>query len=140
MQLLSSQIIRNDDEGKGHYGASRYHGTHKGVDFVVTPGQVIKAPESGYIKRIKNPSAKDSRQHGFLFIGDSGLEVTVFYADLTAAVGEVVKKGNKIAIAQDISALYGLPDMKPHIHVETVKDGVRFDPMEVFTDTSKKKS
>jgi len=47
----------SDGMGKGHFGASRAGGkrTHKGTDYTAKVGQKIKAPMSGYVKRIAVP-------------------------------------------------------------------------------------
>ena len=55
--------IRVDAGGDGHYGASRRRsdGTryaHKGTDFSGTPGQPVRVPIGGILKRKAKPYSK----------------------------------------------------------------------------------
>lgn len=138
MSILSNIIIRNDSEGSGEYLSSRGSRKHYGVDFVVSKGQEVFAPEDGVLVRIAYPDANDLRKEGFLFKGNSGVEFKVFYCSpISSMIGDSISKGTTIAIAQSVSELYGLPNMTDHIHVETRRDGSRFNPMDYFNQKKK---
>ena len=111
--------IRVDRAGDGHYGASRNQGrrTHRGVDYICSPGQSIVAPITGRIIREAWPYAKDRRYTGFL-IRNGILEIKVFYCKLLPGmVGRSVNRGDDIAVAQNIAQKYK-GGMIPHVHLE----------------------
>lgn len=121
--IKGKQVIRDDSEGSGHFGASRGSRKHNGVDIVVIPGEDIIAPDSGVIVR-KASADSNKNYEGFLFKSDSGYEAKAFYLDLDEnLIGKRVSKGQKIGVAQDVSQKYNLPNMLPHIHVEIYRNG-----------------
>lgn len=132
-RLLNIMSIRNDAGGSGRYGASRDGGKrkHNGVDYSVKEGQEIKAPEDGLLVRKSYPYANDLRWEGFLFKGDSGKQLKVFYAKpLEALIGKRVKAGQTLATAQNIGNKY--QGVTPHIHVEAYVNNERINPETIF--------
>lgn len=130
--FLRVQKIRNDAKGSGYYLAKRGARKHYGVDFLVSEKENIYAPENGVLKGVRYPNKNDYSYSGFEFLGDSGTVYKVYYniPDYDK-VGKRVRKGSKIAIAQDISKKYG-GEMKPHIHVETYLNGLNVNPENIL--------
>ncbi len=113
----TGQGLRNDPLGLGFYGAPRGNNRkHGGCDFLCVPGQDVVCPiESGKIVRVAYPY-NDQNFKGVLIEGRY-LSVKLFYCDpWTHMLGKRVKRGEVVAIAQDISARYG-KEMEPHIHL-----------------------
>ncbi len=112
----------SDPMGKGHFGASRGTRTHKGTDYTATVGQKIKAPMSGFVKRVAIPysSGKDHKLlRGVEIIGADGHKCKIWYMSLEAnIVGSMVTAGQ-----EDIGTLLTLQNrhgkkITEHVHVE----------------------
>jgi len=119
--------IRVDAGGSGHYGAPRskinslgrtIRYRHDGTDYACKPGQDVKAPMTGIIVRRARPYA--NKNYDGVVIEAKRLAVKMFYVALDEAlIGRIVKVGDVIGQAQDISKKY--PLVTPHIHVQIVK-------------------
>lgn len=119
LKFVENQRIRNDRQGKGHYGASRSSGTreHKGIDIVTIPGEAIVAPENLKIVRRARPSTEGGLD-GLLIELEDGRRYKLFYVAPVAYSGNY-EKGKTIAIAQDMLSYYGPNSgMINHMHVE----------------------
>lgn len=130
--IVTPLSIRSDSQGDGHYGSRRSGGArkHNGVDLLISEGQSVFAPFDGVIERVAYPYASDKRWKGFLLASDDiGLKIKVFYVTLVVAVGQRVKKGERIAVAQAISKKYSA-SMKDHIHVEVHLNNIATDPID----------
>ncbi len=128
-----AEIRTNDPTGDGNYLASRngQKGAHKGVDIVVNEGDAIYAPFSGQITRYPYPYPGDKNYTGIELVGTSH-KLKVFYVRPLVKIGERVRKGQKIATAQDISKKYSSA-MKNHIHAEIYnKSGTNIDPTQIL--------
>lgn len=122
-----------DPFGCGTFGASRSGGSrkHKGIDFVASPGESIFSPISGKITRYAIPYADDSRYKGIEIQNDS-YTAKMFYLTPAVAIGAIVTAGQKIGIAQNISAKYGA-SMTNHVHFEVYdKNGTLLNPTNSF--------
>lgn len=122
-----------DPFGCGTFGASRSGGSrkHKGIDFIASPGESIFAPISGKITRYAIPYADDTRYKGIEIQNDSHT-VKMFYIMPAVAVGTIVATGQKIGVAQNISAKYGA-SMTNHVHFEVYdKKGTLLNPTNSF--------
>lgn len=116
--------VRVDSGGDGHYGARRsrtnsdgsitYY-AHKGTDFLGTPGQPVKAPIGGIIRRKANPYAK-GEYSGCLIAGKKGVCRMFYFNPNPDLIGKPVKEGEVIGVMQDISKKY--KKVKPHVHVQ----------------------
>lgn len=126
--VLPKTLRECDNGGCGYFGASRDNGTriHKGQDYIVKEGQYIYAPFDGYIERGANPYVDDLRYKGFVFNFENGVKMKVFYAE-PINMGGRFKKGDIIAIAQNISLKY--PNVQNHIHVEIENNGIVENPI-----------
>lgn len=109
-----------DAYGSGHFGASRDGGarTHQGVDYIAEAGQAVLAPISGFVTKIGLAYAGD-QQLRFVEIDNPALKVTarVFYVEPNVAVGQPVRLGTPVGLAQTLQARYpgGITD---HVHLE----------------------
>lgn len=129
--------IRSDAAGHGHYGAPR-GGTrrHDGVDYEIKPGAEVYAPCTGRITRFTRPYAglaysgvEIEARSGVLILFYikpclySGAGGVLQYSQ-SEIVGQVVREGDVIGIAQDVTAKYPGSGMTPHIHLRISS----FDP------------
>ena len=120
--------IRMDGSGDGHFGARRTRNDgkvypHGGIDEKCEPGQPIYAPCDSVYERIAYPYSGNRKYTGGVFRSEKVI-VKCFYFSPETKAGELVKKGDIVGIAQDISVRYNTPDtphekrMTPHIHTE----------------------
>ena len=118
MNLRPVWGICNDRRGTGHFGALRGNRKHASTDFECIPGQAVKCPiDGGILIREHRPYKNDSGYSG-LVIESERLTIRIFYCKVfPGLVGKPGKRGQTIAIVQDISGKYG-QDMTPHIHLE----------------------
>lgn len=115
--------VRSDAGGDGHYGASRtktingktVRYAHRGTDFEGTPGQPVKAPIGGIIKRKAKPYSS-GHYSGCLIVGRKGMCKMFYFEPNPDLIGGVVSKGDIIGVMQDISKKYAI--VTPHVHVE----------------------
>jgi hypothetical protein len=123
LQMLEGpMIIRSDALGDGHYLAPRGNRLHQGVDYVVTPGEHILLPWSGYLVREAKPYS-DSSLTGCV-IQSKDMILKVFYVKpFMHLVGHQLPAGTVFALADDVRIKYG-SKMTPHIHVEVVSINV----------------
>jgi murein DD-endopeptidase MepM/ murein hydrolase activator NlpD len=115
--------VRVDAGGDGHYGASRTKTVngktaryaHRGTDFSGTPGQPVKAPIGGVIKRKAKPYSI-GEYSGCLIVGKKGMCKMFYLEPNPDLIGKPVRQGDVIGVMQDISKKYA--GVTPHIHVE----------------------
>lgn len=123
-----------DPQGCGYFGARRTHGTHKGIDIVTLPNQLIKSPISGEITRYPFPDGSDLSKTGIEIINDT-YKVKIFYVTPIISIGKKVSIGQTIATAQNITTKYGA-GMTNHAHVEVYKkqgtNWALIDPTNLF--------
>lgn len=113
--------IRRDEQGDGGFGTSRKppYNVHYGIDLVVSLGQPVFAPFPGTIKLITKALKDKDGFTGVKIETSNGLLVDVLYITPAVKEGQVVKVGQLIGYAQDITKAYGkIPEMRNHIHVE----------------------
>lgn len=109
-----------DAYGEGAFGASRDGGQreHIGVDYVSDAGQTVVAPISGFVTRIGHPYANDNTLR-YVEITNPALRLSarVFYVQAKVVVGQAVRLGSPIGVAQTLQARYprGITD---HVHLE----------------------
>lgn len=121
MVSTTDNVVRVDNAGSGYFGACRGDRFHNGIDECCTPGQWVKAPVHGRVIRHAYPYA--DRSYDGVLIRNPDMAVKIFYFEPDDWImGTVVKAGDRIGIAQDISKRYPGQGMKPHIHVEALVD------------------
>ena len=148
--------MRNDDAGKGHFGARRIdedgnYRSHEGVDIKGKAGETttkVLAPISGRLERgypYKEGYGGFNAGAGTKINGESffyetarlvagdGVVVEVFYVKLDSnQVGEYVEAGDPIGQMQAVSTRYPNEGMTDHVHVEAKVDGVLMDPTKLL--------
>ena len=112
--------IRVDPEGDGNYGASRGVRRHNGVDYLCEEGQNIVAPFDMIILRIANPKSNCPLSGIEWQRGKSTGKLFYFKPDVHM-IGDAVKQGEYIGIAQSVSDWYKLNKMLDHIHFQVDK-------------------
>ncbi len=136
---------RNDDEGKGWFGAPRVGGTHKGTDILANPGDPIVSPIEGKVENrlmvysdgitSKKPWLKVFRSVHIRGTGPyKGMLVKLYYVDGKGPrIGEKVKAGTTVlGLLQNVGKDHRAPRMKPHVHVRVEWNGVEIDPATVL--------
>ncbi len=135
--------IRGDDGppyGSGDFGASRGGRRHEGVDIEAEPGVSVVSPVSGRVT-VGDPYGDDPVKRDIYqsvrIETEDGSVVKVFYVKPGAAIqnGALVKAGQPIGTAQDLSRIYPPKDggrMTNHVHVEVWKNGRRRNPTGVL--------
>ncbi len=109
-----------DAYGSGAFKASRDGGErqHQGVDYVAAAGQAVWAPISGLVTKIGYAYGDDPGLR-YVEIENPALKISarVFYVAPEVQVGQVVRLGTPIGIAQTLQARYpgGIVD---HVHLE----------------------
>lgn len=94
-----------DAWGDGDFGASRGGRSHKGVDYLASPGERGGSPCDGVIRRIGRCYG-DTDEYKLVEITTDGALVRLFYMDPNLALGDTVQIGDTIGYAQDISKRY----------------------------------
>ena len=108
--------IRSDSAGDGHYGSPRGSRLHEGIDFECVPCDGIFMPVTGKLKRVAYPYSDKS--YSGVIINSDWCDIKMFYfePDLDL-IGKVVRQGDIIGKAQDITIRYPDQGMTPHIHL-----------------------
>lgn len=123
-----------DEQGCGHFGASRGHRKHKGIDLEADNGSIIKAFSSGKVTKIGFPYRQDDpkRKH-FRYVqvtNSEGHDFRYFYISPVVELHEFVEKGEPLGMLQDLTRVY--PDITPHFHFEVKVNNYLVDPHPYF--------
>ena len=124
------ELRDRDETGNGWYGAKRGAKKHKGTDYVVIPGENIYACTDGLIRL--GTVYKDSPKMKLVEIKNNTYRVQQMYVLPTVKTGDIVKKGQIIGTAQDVSKFHSSNKMKPHVHVSVWKNGLLTDPEQII--------
>jgi len=142
---LDEPEIRSDAEGDGTYGAKRGSRKHAGVDLCCEKGAQILSPVHGRVTKIGYPygsgkgGANDSSGHEtYRYVQittDPGTPERkhhrIFYVSPMVKVGQTVRIGAQIAVAQDVSERYDTDEkesvMMPHVHYEIMDKAKKFE-------------
>lgn len=125
-----AEFIRGvDAHGCGDYPCPRGDRVHNAIDYAITPGDPVRAPISGRIKRFGRPYFDDTRYTLVVIEGEDALLLKVFYITPSVQVGDFVRAGEIVGTAQDISLRY--PGITPHLHCEAYVNGRRTNPEEL---------
>ncbi len=131
--------LRGEDVyGAGAFGASRGGGArrHRGADYIAAPGEVVRAPIAGVVQRIGFAYRGDERyRYVELTSEDQTRDVRVLYVGPLVELGAVVRAGEPIGRAQDLSRRYprGITN---HVHVEMRENGALADPAALLPEAA----
>lgn len=112
--------IRVDPEGDGNYGTPRGDKIHRGIDYLCDDDQTIVAPFDMFIDRVSFPK-DDKKMSGIAWTKGKSTGRMWYFMPYKTFLGTQVYKGMPIGRAQSVSAYYGLPLMKDHIHFQVNK-------------------
>lgn len=122
MRNPTGMQIRSDPAGRGEFGARRGNRVHLGVDFLCVPGQEVVSSITGRASRIVYPY-RSTRYQGIEIVNELFIcHILYILPDKEILArdenfGALIKEGDVIGIAQDISGKYPNMDMEPHVHV-----------------------
>ena len=95
---------------------------------IAEPGEIVRAPIAGVVQRIGFAYRGDER-YRYVELSDASAQraVRVLYVGPLVELGAVVRAGDPIGRAQDLSVRYprGITN---HVHVELKQGGVLGDP------------
>jgi len=114
----------HDAYGDGNFGASRSGGSrrHKGVDYACREGDICVSPVDGVVQRLGRAYADSDL--GSIHIQGTGIYwpyyLKILYAAPDVAIGQVVKRGQRIGVCQNVAEYHagGGGEMKNHLHLE----------------------
>lgn len=128
LKLLKNHSIRNDANGKGHYGAPRGTRKHNGVDLLAKDGEDVKLNVQATVKRVGYAYEGDKNYNSYHLDLGGGVTLKLLYmAPMYKKIGSVIPANSIIGQMQDVSKKWG-GGMKCHLHVEILKDGVNINP------------
>jgi murein DD-endopeptidase MepM/ murein hydrolase activator NlpD len=122
--------LRGEDSyGSGSFGATRDggHRVHDGADYVAAPNTIVYSPISGEVTKLGYAYAKNTALR-FVEITNSvsSLVSRVLYVDPSVKPGDVLKAGDPIGVAEDLSKRYrGITN---HVHVQIAVGRNWLDP------------
>lgn len=124
--------MRNDDQGQGHFGASRGSRQHHGIDFACLPGSEILSPVIGIVTKLGYPYGEgeghpgDSDPYRYVEITRLRHRHRLFYIDPIVDIGQQISIDQPIGIVQDLTRRY--PGMTTHCHYEIMDGDDYLDP------------
>jgi len=133
--------IRSDRQGHGAFGAPRGSRTHNGIDYVANAGDYVCSPVTGIITKYGYPYPDDlSYRYVEITSEPDQLRHRLFYTSMlyVLQIQSKVKKGEIVALVQDIAARYPADDPKDaminHVHYEIRRpDGTYMNPEDFDT-------
>lgn len=124
----------SDPMGQGHFGASRGHRKHQGIDYVFAPETGLMSPVTGVVTKLGYPYSRDLSFRYVEVTDEDGYKHRFFYVLPGVAVGDQISEGDVIGFVQDIAIKWG-NGMKNHIHYEIMVPGAErqyVDPEEFW--------
>lgn len=112
----------SDPMGSGHYGASRGHRKHMGIDYCASPGTMIVSPVHGKVTKLGYPYAQDTSFRYVEITSLDGHRHRLFYVSPSVTLGDLVGEKDVVGYCQDIATKWG-NGMKNHIHYEIMVPG-----------------
>ena len=124
MTFWSASNIRTDAGGSGEFGAPRtkfkngklIKYRHEGIDFKCEVGEAIPSPCAGKVVRIAYPYADDLKYQGLLLDARRCQMMMFYLMPFRDIIGSIVRMGDLLGTAQDISKKY--EKVTPHIHLQ----------------------
>ncbi len=121
-------MIRNDDFGEGHFGASRADGkrVHRGLDIAGGIGAPVIAAKSG---RVSHAGPRGDYGNLVILSHPGGFETRYGHlSEVSAREGYWVRRGDLIGfVGKTGNAKW--PNVIPHLHFEVRKGAKALDPM-----------
>lgn len=134
---MAEKVIRSDSAGDGRFGARRGSRTHRGVDYVCKPGELVYSPVSGVVSKLGFPYGDDLRWRYVEIRDDDKNRHRLFYCRPAVVKHQIVSKGEVVAEADDVTERYPNQGMTPHIHYELIDSmGEYIDPEEFWNERS----
>lgn len=103
---------------------------HRGVDVGAEPGTAVRASADGTVRFAGSVAGNRtvSVDHG------GGLVTSYSYlGSIAVTEGQTVSRGRELGTVGDGHPMQDLP---PHVHLSARRDGVYFDPLELYVGTS----
>jgi murein DD-endopeptidase MepM/ murein hydrolase activator NlpD len=121
-------IREQDSKGSGYFGAPRGAETHKGADFVGTPGDPVVAVQGGTVLYVGRATAKDLSLRYIEIDGGDGYVSRQNYVSPDEGVkrGMQLYAGQRIGTQQSLQSLY--PGITEHVDVKIRFNGEWMDP------------
>ncbi len=120
----------HDSHGKGYFGAPRGDHTHKGVDFVATAGDPVRAFMGGVVSKLGFPYA-DRPDFRYVEVRRANADcVRYFYVSPTVAVGDQINAGDMLGTSQQLP----YEGIIQHYHLECIVKGEHCDPIRYLCD------
>jgi len=116
-----------DTFGSGHYHAPRGNRLHNGIDFIVIPKASVLSLACGKVTKIGYPYGDDLSFRYVQVTDKDGVDCRYFYVSPSVVVGDTVRRGVKVGIAQDLSTRY--KGITPHIHFEVKRNNTFLEPV-----------
>ena len=120
---LDDMVIRNDEAGKGHFGADRGDRQHQGIDIKASPGASVRSLVSGTVIR---PGTVYNGNPEFTLVwiqADDGTVVGLYYVESELVAGDRIEAGMAVGTAQNIAEHHG-GGMENHVHIEVRPNGI----------------
>jgi hypothetical protein len=136
--------VRNDDAGKGNFGAKRKLNIHKGVDYSIRPGVSIVSPFDGKVESLGKNFSKGLSKIKLQGTGrfkDYGVTLGYVNPSRGLNIGDVVRQGQQVGsmgnLAGDRVFGPGYDDAKSgkminHLHLELRYKGIPVPHTGVF--------
>ena len=124
----------SDEWGSGHFMAPRGTRDHHGIDFLVSESSIVYSMVTGTVTKLG--TCYRGAQYRYVQVDDdNGNHVRMFYIMPSVLVGDLVKMGQNIGVAQNLADRYPADfshskSMPNHVHLEVVKKGTLFSGKE----------
>jgi hypothetical protein len=129
MKIFALNYRECDDQGCGHYYASRGSRKHMGVDMACLPGTQVGSPVKGQVTKIGWPYAGEPDIR-YVQVVAEGYQFRVFYVEPSVAVGDWVELNESIGTSQQLESM--TRGGTQHVHFEILdKHGAYIDPTPV---------
>jgi len=127
-------LRQSDAFGAGHFGAPRGARTHKGLDLIAHPGDLVIAPFEAIVTHVGRAYADNDTLGSLHLHGTDGHhEVKMLYLMPQCHVAQLVVEGQVVGFAQDVASYHehraGHDGMTNHVHLEVRVDGELVDPL-----------
>jgi hypothetical protein len=117
---VKNPVIRMDEMGDGHFGASRGARIHRGTDYLTTPGDpVFMTLKGARVKREIIPYFDCPTLTGVVLANEQCINILFYVEPIQSLIGKEVSQGQLIGHSQDVRTRYG-DKMLPHIHSEKI--------------------